>query len=361
MTATSATTRGAPDLSVPDLRAQVERSIDQFLTDRRELNTSAEWGDCVDALRALALAPGKRTRPTFCYLGWRAFGGEAQSGIVVAAAALELFHVFALVHDDIMDDSDLRRGNPTLHVTLAAAHRRLGWRGDPERYGRNAAILWGDLCLTWSNEMFYGCGLPSDRVSAAAATLNQMRVEVLIGQFLDLRGEAVATGVADCLTILLYKSAKYTVERPLQIGAILAGADRPDVERLAHFGVPIGEAFQLRDDLLGVFGDDAVTGKSVLSDLRSGKSTVLMALARERASTAQAAEIARWHGAAHLGEREAERLREIVIDTGARRTVEEMIQTRTEDAVAALDTLPVVADVRRALADLARTLSNRHS
>ncbi|MEU1756176.1 polyprenyl synthetase family protein [Micromonospora matsumotoense] len=361
MTATSETTRGVPGLSGPALRAEVERTIDSFLTARRDMDTTPGWRDGVDALRALALAGGKRTRPTFCCLGWRAFGGGEHPGIVVAAAALELFHLFALVHDDIMDDSDVRRGNPTLHVTMAEAHRRLGWRGSPEHYGRNTAILWGDLCLTWSDEVFHGCGLAPERVSAAAGLLHRMRVEVLLGQYLDIRGEAVRAELADCLTILLYKSAKYTVERPLQIGAMLAGAARPDVERLSGFGIPIGEAFQLRDDILGVFGDDAVTGKSILTDLRSGKSTVLMALTRERANATQAAEISRWHGDPSLGEREAQRLRQIVRDTGALRTVEEMIHTRTEEAVAVLDSLPIVGEVRVALTELAHTLSVRRS
>ncbi|MFY1683328.1 polyprenyl synthetase family protein [Micromonospora sp.] len=361
MTATSETARGAPGLPGPALRVEVERTIDSFLTARRDMNANPEWRDGVDALRALALAGGKRTRPTFCCLGWRAFGGDEDPGIIMAATALELFHLFALVHDDIMDDSDVRRGNPTMHVTMAQAHRRLGWRGDPEHYGRNAAILWGDLCLTWSDEAFHGCGLPAERVSAAAGLLQSMRVEVLLGQYLDVRGEAVRADLADCLTILLYKSAKYTVERPLQIGAMLAGAPRAEVDRLSRFGVPIGEAFQLRDDILGVFGDDAVTGKSTLSDLRSGKSTVLMALTRQRADATQAAEISRWHGNPRLGEREALRLRHIVRDTGALRTVEEMIHARTEQAVAALDSLPIAAQVRTALTDLAHTLSVRRS
>ncbi|SCF27815.1 geranylgeranyl diphosphate synthase, type I [Micromonospora matsumotoense] len=361
MTATSETTRGVPGLAGPALRAEVERTIDSFLTARRDMDTTPEWRDGVDALRALALAGGKRTRPTFCCLGWRAFGGGDHPGIVVAATALELFHLFALVHDDIMDDSDVRRGNPTLHVTMAEAHRRLGWRGNPEHYGRNTAILWGDLCLAWSDEAFHGCGLAPERVSAAAGLLHRMRVEVLLGQYLDIRGEAVRADLTDCLTILLYKSAKYTVERPLQIGAMLAGAARPDVERLSGFGVPIGEAFQLRDDVLGVFGDDAVTGKSILTDLRSGKSTVLMALTRERANATQAAEISRWHGNPGLGEREAQRLRHIVRDTGALRTVEEMIHARTQEAVAVLDSLPIVGEVRVALTELAHTLSVRRS
>ncbi|GGK06799.1 geranylgeranyl pyrophosphate synthase [Pilimelia anulata] len=341
------------------VRAGVHSVLDEFLGRQLDAAGRAEWRDAVEAIRDLALAGGKRTRPTFCWLGWRSYGGSPEPGVIRAAAALELFHAFALIHDDVMDDSDTRRGRPALHVGLARLHRRRGWRGSATRFGRNTAVLCGDLCLVWSDELFHSCGLPPRRVRRALELLHRMRAEVLLGQYLDLVGGVSPAGLAACRTILLYKSARYTVERPLQIGAALAGADAAHLATLSAYGVPLGEAFQLRDDLLGVFGDDAVTGKPTTTDLRDGKSTVLMALAREHADGAQRAVLDRWHGAADLDAAAAARLRAIAVETGALRRVEAMIAARTEQAVGALDDAGLDPAVYRDLVDLAHRLSTR--
>ena len=209
-----------------------------------------------------------------------------------ACASLELLHASALVHDDYMDASDTRRGRPATHRGFEVEHRADGWRGDPEQYGASAAILLGDLLLSWSDELLRRCGLPLDRVVPALDVFDRCRSEVITGQFLDVSVQA--RGVADvdaAMTVLRYKSAKYSVERPLHIGATLAGGSERQLAQLGAFGLPLGEAFQLRDDLLGVFGDPSMTGKPAGDDLIEGKRTVLVALALDAAPAEAAARL----------------------------------------------------------------------
>ena len=206
-----------------------------------------------------------------------------------ACASLELLHASALVHDDYMDASDTRRGRPATHRGFAAEHRRDEWRGDPEQYGASAAILLGDLLLSWSDELLRRCGLPLDRVVPALDVFDRCRTEVISGQFLDVSVQARGAADVDAaMTVLRYKSAKYSIERPLHIGATLAGGAAADLTVLSGFGLPLGEAFQLRDDLLGVYGDPSATGKPAGDDLIEGKRTVLVALALDGAPAAEA-------------------------------------------------------------------------
>ena len=206
-----------------------------------------------------------------------------------ACASLELLHASALVHDDYMDASDVRRGRPATHRAFEQIHRERGWAASPEQYGASAAILLGDLLLSWSDELLRTCGLPAERVLEALGYFDLTRSEVVTGQFLDV--SAQARGAADvdtAMTVLRYKSAKYSIERPLHIGAALAGASPEMITQLSRFGLPLGEAFQLRDDLLGVFGDPAVTGKPAGDDLIEGKRTVLVSLALDALPVADA-------------------------------------------------------------------------
>ena len=341
-------------------RRDVGQVLREKLSAARGMDDDREWRDGLDLVERLVLGSGKRTRPLLCLLGWAGCDGGPDAGIVRVAAALEMFHTFALIHDDVMDMSAARRGFPTLHVSLADRHRQLGWRGDPDRFGESAAILWGDLCLVWADELFHSCSLPLGRAQRALSVYQQMRAEVLMGQYLDVKGGADTADLADCFKILLYKSARYTVERPLQIGAALAGAEADTLAVLSRYGIAVGEAFQLRDDVLGVFGNAALTGKSTMTDLSDGKSTVLMALTRQLAKPSQAETIRRLYGDPDLDENGADALREIISATGALQTVEEMIMQRTDRAVAALDGSPLSEAARAALTELARTLSWRH-
>ncbi|MBM9461330.1 polyprenyl synthetase family protein [Nocardioides sp. zg-536] len=323
-------------------RSSVQDTLDDFLAeqDARLRPLGDDAARLMTEVRALT-SGGKRLRAAFCLWGYAALAGppsgEDARAVSRAAAALELLHASALVHDDLMDASDTRRGRPATHRGFAAEHGTDGWRGDPEQYGAAAAILAGDLLLTWADELLRRCGFGWDRVGPALEVLDLCRSEVIAGQFLDISVQARGTAdVAQAMTVLRYKSAKYSIERPLHVGAALAGADAAALELLSDFGLPLGEAFQLRDDLLGVFGDPAATGKPAGDDLVEGKRTVLVALALDAAPAAEAKRLDAALGTA-LDASEVAELRDIIERCGARERVETTIAELAGTARAALE------------------------
>jgi geranylgeranyl diphosphate synthase, type I len=309
-----------------------------------------------------AVAGGKRFRAAFCYWGFRAIRGlesADSSALLKAAASLELLHASALVHDDYMDASDTRRGRPATHKSFEAHHREHGWSGDPEQYGAAAAILLGDLLLSWSDEMLRTCGLDASVVRDALGFFDATRSEVITGQFLDVSVQARGESDVDvAMRVLRYKSAKYSIERPLHIGAALAGAEPHALTALTEFGLPLGEAFQLRDDLLGVFGDPAVTGKPAGDDLSEGKRTVIVALALTRAPEEQAAILDARLGT-ELSAEEVRELQQVIEDSGAPTEVEKMIGELTDRSLSALERAPITATARGVLHSLAMAATQR--
>ncbi|WP_169789014.1 polyprenyl synthetase family protein [Nonomuraea candida] len=318
----------------------------------RDPGVEAAYGLLTDFI----LTGGKRVRPQLCYWGWRGAGGEDCEEIITAAAALELCHAGLLIHDDIMDGSELRRGHSTVHKSLADLHTGPG----AEAFGRAGGILLGTLSLAWSDAMLSSCGVEASRLRAAHHLFDAMRTEVISGQYLDVLAQLRSGATeAEALTVIRYKSAKYTVERPLQIGGALAGAPTELLDAYSGFGVPLGEAFQLRDDVLGTFGSSAETGKSALDDLREGKQTVMYALAVQHASPAQRDHLRAWHGNPALTEERAAEVRQILVDTGALAKVETMIEERVRDAMAALTRAQIKPDAAGALALMADQLAHR--
>ncbi|GGL19349.1 polyprenyl synthetase family protein [Planomonospora parontospora] len=309
-------------------------------------------------LREFVVAGGKRIRPILCYWGWHGAGGGAQEEgpVIDAGAALELCHAGLLVHDDVMDGSDTRRGRPTLHRSLAGPARPPG----AQAFGGSAAILLGVLAQAWADELLTGVEVGQARTHAARMLFSRMRLEVISGQYLDiLAGMGEEASVERALRVVRYKTAKYTVERPLQIGGVLAGADPSLLEAYSRFGLPLGEAFQLRDDILGVFGDTSVTGKPVIDDLREGKRTVLIAHAFARARGPQRDRLRTWHGEPGLDERNADVLRQIIVDTGALAHVESLITRRADQALDVLREGVIPARTCEALALLVDRLTRR--
>nr|WP_236718336.1 polyprenyl synthetase family protein [Actinoplanes sp. TFC3] len=341
-----------------------------------------ELGGFARITRDLVLAGGKRLRPTFAYWGWRGVVGarEPVGPVLPALGALELMHTFALVHDDVMDESATRRGQPTAHRLFAARHNTAGRLGDPERFGSSSAILVGDLCLIWADQLLAQTALTSATLFAVRARYDRMRVEAVAGQYLDVLGESqpASWSLDRALLVARHKTASYTVQRPLQFGLALAGPARPltseprsDTELIDNayhrYGIAVGEAFQLRDDLLGVFGDPAVTGKPAGDDLRTGKPTALLMLARQLATPAQRAELA-WDpagavipadGSGGPSPAEIARRAEVIAETGAVAEIEALIRQRVEQSIAALDAAPLQDEARAALIDLAVTATHR--
>jgi geranylgeranyl diphosphate synthase type I len=344
-------------------RADVQTALDEFLARQSAVLVplGADAARLVDAA-AEAVTGGKRLRAMFCHWGFQAVRPPTEDetpGLTRAAAALELLHASALVHDDYMDASDTRRGRPAAHKAFAAEARDAKWPGQPDQFGAAAAILLGDLLLSWADEALRCCGLPQDRVLDALRVFDTTRTEVVAGQFLDVSVQARGTcDVAQAMQVLRYKSAKYSVERPLHVGAALAGGDEAVHAALTAYGVPLGEAFQLRDDLLGVFGDPSTTGKPAGDDLTEGKRTVLVALALESAAPADAERLDVSLGQPLSG-REVAELQRLIERSGAHAQVEKRIEELTGEALRALETGPFTDEARARLADLARAATQR--
>jgi geranylgeranyl diphosphate synthase type I len=312
----------------------------------------------------MVLDGGKRLRPSFAYWGWRTVRDAAAHDrpLITAAASLELLHACALVHDDVMDSSDTRRGRPAAHTAFARMHRDSGWTGSPEAFGTAAAILLGDLLLSWADAMFSSAGLPADVAAHTRTVYDEMRQLVMAGQYLDVLVQARgAFSAAEALRVIEFKTSKYTVEGPLHLGAAAAGAPLEVFAALSAYGLALGEAFQLRDDVLGVFGDPSVTGKPAGDDLREGKHTLLTALAMESAGAEQSALLHGSLGDRNLGDTQIERLRDAIVVTGALDRVEQRIADRTEEARSALATSAISEDARAALDALARAASDRRA
>ncbi|MEV7606177.1 polyprenyl synthetase family protein [Paenarthrobacter sp. NPDC089322] len=309
---------------------------------------------------------GKRLRALMCYWGWRGAGGSASDAeIVTAGCALELFQAAALIHDDIIDRSDTRRGGPSVHRRFSQLHQLNGWALDDERFGHAAAILTGDLCLSFSEESFTQIGSRAGSGTAARHIFNLMRAEVMAGQYLDILEEVAgpvrdaAGSVERAKSIIRYKSAKYSTEHPLALGGALAGAPDHLLQGYSAFSLPLGEAFQLRDDVLGVFGDPGTTGKPAGDDLREGKRTVLVGFAINQAPAADAAYLHAMLGRQDLGEDEVAEIRRIIVDCGALEATESLIAELSDKAFAALERLPLADLPLTALRQLAEAAVSR--
>ena len=345
------------------LLPRIGTALATFLARQRErlagIDASA-LGPLSDAIDALVLGGGKRLRPAFAYWAFRGAGGVDSDEVVTALAALELVQASALIHDDVMDGSDTRRGGPSAHRRFAAAHRTAGWQSDPDAYGTAVAILLGDLCLVWSDELLHASGVDPALLARARPVFDEMRTEVTVGQFLDVQTQATGlTSTARASLVARYKSGKYTIERPLLIGAALAGAQPDLVAAYSGYGLPLGEAFQFRDDILGVFGDPSVTGKPAGDDLREGKRTYLVAATLEAVDPATAAGVERRLGDPDLDADGIAALRAVITGSGALARTEQRIADLTGTALDELTKADLDPDAVEVLRALATAATNR--
>jgi geranylgeranyl diphosphate synthase type I len=353
-----------------DLRARVQLALDEHLERQRTVlaELGPAMGPLVEAVAQL-LSGGKRLRAAFLYWGWRACGGADDEAAVRAASAMEIFQASALLHDDVMDNSDLRRGRPTAHRAFAAEHSHQGWNGDPDRFGHAAAILAGDLCLNWTDEVFTGSGLPVEALHRARPQFDRMRTQLMGGQYLDVLEGAqgwadlgYAERLARSLLVIRYKSAQYSVGHPLLIGARAAGADQGTLAALSDYGLALGEAFQLRDDVLGVFGDPEHTGKPAGDDLREGKHTALVAHTLELADPSGAELIAASLGDPDLDDATVSSCRRVIAGSGALAAIESMIGAGAAVARTSLAAAPsLTAEGRDALDALIAITTDRQT
>ena len=367
-----------------NLLGQVQANLDSFCQKQRTdfEAISADLIPVVDYTQSL-LQGGKRFRALFCYWAWRACLNDSsyhqseqeiqdsEQAIAGIAASLEMFHAAALVHDDLLDQSDTRRGAPAIHKRFETLHKEKSWAGAPERFGVAGSVLVGDLMLGWSSEIFGNALLHSPNreiESACRDEFSLMRVEVMAGQYLDVLEEnaaatrPVSEGVGRAEKVILYKTAKYSIEAPLRIGAAFAGADPAKLSQFTQFGIPLGIAFQLRDDILGVFGDPSVTGKPAGDDLREGKRTVLVALTLEaltERSPSMAESFEELLTSRELDTHQIAFMQKLIKDSGALEKTERMIVELGDRSLESLDTANLEESAKATLKALALKVISR--
>ena len=367
-----------------NLLGQVQVNLDSFCQKQRTdfEAISADLIPVVDYTQSL-LQGGKRFRALFCYWAWRSCLSDStyhqseqeiqdsEQAIAGIAASLEMFHAAALVHDDLLDQSDTRRGAPAIHKRFETLHKEKSWAGAPERFGVAGSVLVGDLMLGWSSEIFGNALLHSPNreiESACRDEFSLMRVEVMAGQYLDVLEEnaaatrPVSEGVGRAEKVILYKTAKYSIEAPLRIGAAFAGADPAKLSQFTQFGIPLGIAFQLRDDILGVFGDPSVTGKPAGDDLREGKRTVLVALTLEaltERSPSMAESFEELLTSRELDAHQIAFMQKLIKDSGALEKTERMIVELGDRSLESLDSANLEESAKATLKALALKVISR--
>ena len=348
--------------AAPSSLSHIARRVDarlQLLLDTERTRWSAfdpDLAQPIDEIARLVLAGGKRLRPAFCHWGFVGAGGNPDDQRVIdAGAAFELMHAFALFHDDVMDGSATRRGEPTTHVVMSQLHEKHSWVGESRRFGEGAAILVGDLAFVYADQLLLGAPQP------VWSIWNELRVELNFGQYLDMLGSANSERrLVKAERICRYKSGKYTIERPLHLGAVLAAPDKAEqlLPALSAYGLPLGDAFQMRDDVMGAFGETSVTGKPVGDDLREGKPTPLMAMATARANAAQLG-ILQLVGSTVLNDAQVADVQTVIRETGALEQLEQQITSLTDEAIEAVGKAPLSQEARNELVELAAFVSWR--
>ena len=334
-----------------EIRDCIEIELTQFMREQSLYlhSISPELEPVSQALSSFLLDSGKRLRPLFACAGIISAGGTLNPATTKAISSLELLQACALIHDDLMDGSDTRRGKPSIHRHFESIHVQDELEGFAPAYGLASAVLLGDLALVWSNQLLNTSGLSAVELQRVLPVFDEMRVELMAGQFLDIHEQTQKnTDLARSMKIARYKSGKYTIERPLHLGAALSGNTTPELTNaLSEYGLPLGEAFQFRDDLLGVFGDPIVTGKPAGDDLREGKRTALIAMTDARCSDAMREESRKYFGKVDLDDKGIAILQEMIESTGAKGELEKMIEELTQRALNAIDN-PAIADGAKA-------------
>ena len=345
----------------PWLRAEVQDRLDRFLVEQSEtIHSIAAEADDVSTAITTFLRGGKRMRGVLAYWGWRAAGRDQSAAIVDVAAAMEFLQACALIHDDVMDASETRRGKPTVHRIFQAHHEVGDWSGPAATFGEAAAILLGDLCLTWSDELLLAPDWNALAYRRGKSIFDLMRTELMIGQYLDILEQARGTGgVPAALRVADYKSGKYSVQRPLQLGASFAEGSESLISGLGDYGSPLGQAFQLRDDLLGVFGEPTATGKPAGDDLREGKRTALIALTEAELVGTEARFLSSNLGNSDLDASGVQELRSLISKSGATQRVEQLIAELLDKSLASLDVIDMPTEVKSVLGSLANSIAYR--
>ncbi|PWI43010.1 polyprenyl synthetase family protein [Streptomyces sp. ICBB 8177] len=338
-------------------KARVDEVLHHFVAQEADQLTAIDplLGPVAGQLEA-AVADGKRLRAAFCYWGWRAVGQPDSDALVRAAASMELVHAAAVMHDDLIDESPLRHGRPTAHIALRAAVRR---RRRTVAAAKSLAMLVGDLLMSLAGQLFATSGLPAAYLARARPLWSSLARELVAGECLEILRTGTDVDLTASLKVIRYKTAKYTVEQPLLIGGALAGAGERVCEGYSAYGLPLGEAFQLRDDLLGLFGDPGRTGKDSADDVRGHRPTALLAETWRLAGDDERVRLRALLGRRDLDAEGLDAVREVMRRLRAPDRVEAMITARVEEALGALRQLEAPAHAASALTALARSATVR--
>jgi len=352
---------GADDFA--SWRSDVRRAVLGYVADFVAGRCTDELGgariDVVGDILEEFVAGGKCLRSTFTYLGWLC-GATPSDAAMRAAASFELLHAFALLQDDVMDGSTERRGRPSAHLQFARWHRESGLSGSSRRFGESSAILLGDLCLIWAEQMLRESGVQARRLQRAWPRYDAMRTELAVGQFADLTSDVrLLPPLEAILDVARRKSGNYTVRRPLEIGAAMADCGDRTLSQLGDYGAAVGEAFQLRDDVLGVFGSPAITGKPCAGDLLERKATSVVMTAHQLAAPAVRQELTELMNGESLDDEKLQRWKALIVATGAVELIERMIGERVASACDLVDDMAVDEPVRNALAGMAAACTDR--
>ena len=346
-------------------KVDIDRALDNFLTEvTSNLNAIDDHLSPVSSALRDFLAGGKRLRPLFALAGYVGGDGPAEpadlEAIYKASLSLELLQACALIHDDMMDGSDTRRGAPAIHRRFESEHRERAGVGDSQAFGNAAALLLGDLALVLSTQALHQSGISDDQLRSVNPIFDAMKVELMAGQYLDMHaGSRHEVSIDDALKIAIYKSGKYTIERPLHFGGALALA-RPDLLAVySDYGIPLGIAFQLRDDILGVFGDSSVTGKPAGDDLLEGKRTALIAYAFSHLSPQDRSALKKSFGNRAASGDEIDMMRDLVNKSGAVEFIEKIIEEKTNLALSTSRDQRISKNGQELLADLAIAATKR--
>ncbi|MFI8519962.1 polyprenyl synthetase family protein [Streptomyces sp. NPDC085481] len=340
-------------------KSRVDAVLHRFVAEEAEQLAAIDpaLGPVAEQVEA-AVAEGKRLRAAFCYWGWRAAGQPDSDALVRAAASMELVHAAAVVHDDLIDDSPLRHGRPTAHVALRGAVRR---SPHPVASARSLAMLVGDLLMSLAGQLFTTSGLPAAYLGRARPLWSLLARELIAGECLEILRTGADPDTAASLKVIRYKTAKYTVEQPLLIGGALAGAGERLRAGYSAYGLPLGEAFQLRDDLLGLFGDPDRTGKDNADDVRGHRPTALLAETWSLAGAEERERLRALLGRRGLDADGLDAVREVMRRLKAPGRIEAMITARVEEALDALHELDTPAHAAAALTGLAHSAAIRLS
>ncbi len=354
-------TAGQSPLDIEEVRTRVDSAVAEFLDARgHQLSQISPALDEVTEALTSFMASGKRVRPIFCWWAWRGCGGANNDAALRAAASLEFIQACALIHDDMMDKSDTRRGQPAVHRRFEQLHEANSWFGPSDEFGGASAILAGDLALAWADQAYYESGLDTERLNRGKPVYDNMRTEVVAGQYLDVLQQAQRSHDRnEILRVAQFKTAKYTIERPLHLGAVWADAPKTTVQALSDFGLPLGVAFQVRDDIMGVFGDPEQTGKPAGDDVREGKYTFLIDYAYAAGNTATNELLDRSLGNPDLSASDIEQVRSAILETGALDKAEQEVEDHLAEALEALDRASLDPLATGVLAQLAQAAAHR--